>query len=207
MICPENSEAYLGIAEAYIDLKLLDAALEYIRKAEIRGGDKGVASYLKGKVYLLLGKIDRAEKEFKDSKTIDSLNALGAIYDNRGDHQKAQQYYKQVITKDPEYIDAYNNMGLSLMLEGKYRDAIFYLENACTLPDAGVIYRSNLALVYGLAGNMRKAQEIYSKDFEGTELEQKIAYLQDLIAARSRSKNVKSAKSAKKTSNVRKKRK
>ena len=181
---PKNAKAYLGMAEAYIDLKLLDAALEYIKKAEANGGDKNKAHYLKGKVHLLLGNIEKAEREFHQSKSVDALNALGAICDNKGDHRKAQQYYKQVIAKSPEYIDAYNNLGLSLMLSNKYKDAIFYLESACTLPDAGVVNRSNLALVYGLSGNFNRAREIYSKDFEGQELEQKIAYLQDLIAAK-----------------------
>ena len=181
---PENTRAYLGIAEAYIDLKLLDAALESVKKAEKYNANPKKTCYLKGKVYLLLGKADKAEKEFLKSESIDALNALGALYDTKGDHKKAQDYYKQVIAKNPEYIDAYNNMGLSLMLCNKYKDAIFYLESACTLPDASIVNRGNLALVYGLSGNLEKAKEIYAGDFEGEVLEQKIAYLQDLIAAK-----------------------
>jgi protein O-GlcNAc transferase len=134
-INPQNINALIGLAEAYIDIKLLDAALEYIKKAEKEGCSVAKSSYLRGKIHLLSGEGVKAEKEFLKGNTADSLNALGAVYDERGEHQKAQALYKQVIIKNPSYIDAYNNMGLSLMLCGKYKEAVFYLENACSLPE------------------------------------------------------------------------
>ncbi len=179
-----NAEAYLGLAEAYIDTNLLDAAVEYIKKAEGKECDKKYSSYLRGKILLLSGDSKGAEKQFLSSKSVDSINALGAIYDESGDHKKAQSMYKQVITMDPTYIDAYNNMGLSLLLCERYREAIFYLENSCSLPEANVTYRSNLALAYGLSGNIQKAKTIYAQDFEGEELEEKVSYLEDLLASR-----------------------
>ncbi|MDR2107559.1 MAG: tetratricopeptide repeat protein [Holosporaceae bacterium] len=182
---PDNSEAVLGLAEAYIDLKILDAAAEYIKQAEDTDGHNSAkSSYLRGKICLLSGDTDGAEKEFLKSTSTDSLNALGAVYDGKGKHKKAQSLYKQVISKDPGYIDAYNNMGLSLMLSDKYREAIFYLESACALPEANVTYRSNLALAYGLSGNIEKAKEVYSQDFEGAELQKKISSLEDIVAAK-----------------------
>jgi Flp pilus assembly protein TadD len=183
-INPDDSTAYLGLAETYIDLKLLDAAIENIKKAESMECDKSRSSYLMGKIYLLSGDNQKAEKEFLKSDAIDSANALGAILDSRGEHQRAQRLYRQVIAKDPSYIDAYNNMGLSLMLCDNYKDAIFYLENACSLAEANITYRSNLALAYGLAGDMAKARSVYAQDFEGDALEEKIAYLEDIIAAK-----------------------
>jgi Flp pilus assembly protein TadD len=182
-IDPDNSAGLIGLAEVYIDLKLLDAASEYIKKAEEKGCDVSKLSYLRGKIRLLYGDAASAEKEFLKSGSIDSMNALGAVYDSRGEHKKAQALYKRVIAESPNYIDAYNNMGLSLMLCDKYKDAISYLENACSLSEANVTYRSNLALAYGLNGNVEKAKTIYAQDFEGDELAEKIAYLEDIISA------------------------
>ena len=180
-----NAAAYLGLAETYIDMNLLDASEEYIKKAEANGASTEKTSYLKGKIYLLRGNGTAAEKEFlKCSSSVDALNALGAIYDGRGEHKKAQALYKQVIAKSPNFIDAYNNIGLSFMEEGNYKSAIFYLENACSLPEANAAYRSNLALVYGLSGQMNKARAVYQQDYDGHDLENKIAYLEELIAAR-----------------------
>lgn len=181
---PEMAKAYVGLAEAYIDMKLLDAAESNLRKAEAKGGDRRKIVYLRGKCYLLRGNLEGAKKQFLKYATPDCLNALGAVYDNLGDHKKAQQLYKQVIVSHPKYIDAYNNMGLSLMLSDDYKNAIFYLENACTLPDANATYRGNLALAYGLAGQIEQARAIYAQDYDGEELEQKVAYLEDIVSSR-----------------------
>lgn len=183
---PENGQIYLGIGQVYIDMKLLDAATEYLKSAEAHGADPSKVSYLRGKVHLLSGRIDLAEKEFLKFENEDSLNALGAIFDSKGDRKKAQEFFKRVIVKDPNYIDAYNNLGFSLFLEKKYKEAIFYLESACAFPGANVNYRSNLALAYGMSGDMKKAREIYSKDFEGEALEERMTNLEDIIAENQR---------------------
>ena len=180
----DSSDAYLGLAEIYIDTNLLDAALEYIKKAENIGCPISRSAYLRAKIALLSGDTKKAEELFLKSGSVDATNALGAIYDEREEHKKAQAMYKKVISMDPNYIDAYNNMGLSVLLCEKYREAIFYLENACSLPEANVTYRSNLALAYGMAGNVAKAREVYAQDFEGDELEEKVAYIEDLIASK-----------------------
>lgn len=181
---PEMGKAYVGLAEAYIDLKLLDAAENNLRKADAKGGDKKKITYLRGKCHLLRGNLEEAKRQFQKYSTPDCLNALGAVYDNLGDHQRAQQLYKQVIVSHPKYIDAYNNMGLSLLLSDDYKNAILYLENACTLPDANATYRGNLALAYGLAGKIAQARAVYEQDYDGEELEQKVAYLEDIISNR-----------------------
>jgi Flp pilus assembly protein TadD len=163
---------------------LLDAAMGYIRKAEGCDCDTSRSSYLRGKIMLLMGDSAKAEKEFQKSLSADSLNALGTIYDERGDHRKAQVMYRRVILADSNYIDAYNNLGLSMLVSGNYSGAIKYLENACTLPESNVAYRSNLALAYGLSGNMKKAREIYAQDFDGDELEEKLSYVEDLLLSK-----------------------
>ena len=183
-----NPVIYTGLAEVYIDKKLLDAALESLKTAESLGGEAERIGYLRGKIYLLMGDTDLAVKEFeKFDNSPDCLNALGAVCDNKvGDHERAQNYYKRVIAIDPNYIDAYNNLGLSYMLQNKFNEAIFYLENACSFPEANIHYRSNLALAYGLSGNMSKAREVYSRDYEDEALEERVAKLEDVIANRLR---------------------
>lgn len=184
-IDPSNATVYLGLAQVYLDMKLIDASTEFLKRAESLGADIEKVGYIRGKMYLLSGNIESAEKEFlKFPDNPDCLNALGAICDNKKNHELAQKYYRRVISIEPNYIDAYNNLGLSYMLQGKYKDAIFYLENACSLPDANMHYRSNLALVYGLNGEMNKAREVYARDFEEADLEEKVARLEDKIANR-----------------------
>ncbi|MDR1362339.1 MAG: tetratricopeptide repeat protein [Holosporaceae bacterium] len=175
---------YLGLAECYVDKNVLDAASEYVIKAEKANCSPQAASYIRGKIFLLGGDSSAAEKEFLKHETPDSLNALGAICDSREEHAKAQSLYRRVIAMSPDYIDAYNNMGISMMLCKHYEKAIFYLKSACALPEADVTYRSNLALAYGLSGEVAKAKEIYAQDFEGQELESRVAYIEDLLTTK-----------------------
>ena len=186
-----NANIYLGMSEVYIDIKLLDAATEYLKRAEEYGANKDKVCYLRGKIYLLTNEINKAEVEFRKATTVDCLNALGAVYDSKQEHEKAQRLYKMAISKDPNYIDAYNNLGLSLLLSDKYEEAVFYLESACALPEANVAYRANLALAYGLMGNISKAKQVYSQDFEGEELNEKLAYIEDVVAAKNMSRKQK----------------
>jgi Flp pilus assembly protein TadD len=176
-----DPRGYLGLAECYIDKNVLDAASEYVKKAEKLNCSPKSVAYLRGKIFLLAGDQAAAEREFIKYETPDSLNALGAIYDAREEHAKAQNLYRRVIAMSPDYIDAYNNMGLSLMLCKRYETAIFYLKSACSLPETDVTYRSNLALAYGLSGDVQKAKEVYAQDFEGQELESRVAYIEDLL--------------------------
>jgi Flp pilus assembly protein TadD len=180
---PNNTEALLGIAEAYIDMNLRDAASEYIKKAMKLGCDAAKAAYLRGKIHLLSGDYAEAEKEFQRSATVDAKNALGAIYDGRGEHLRAQKLYQQVIAMSPSYIDAYNNMGLSLMLSGKHKEAVHYLQNACSLPSANPAFRSNLAIACALSGDIKQAKSIYAQDYDGAELQAKEAYLEDIVSS------------------------
>lgn len=180
----ENKNANIGIAEAYIDLNLLDGAQVYIKKALSYGASKDKANYLYGKIELLKGNEAAAEKLFKSSNHMDALNALGTVYDGRGEHQKAQQIYQKVISQDPNYADAYNNMGLSLMLSDKYEEAVFYMENACSLPGSSGLYSSNLALAYGLSGNIEKARDVYRQDFDEEAVEERMSHIKDLILSK-----------------------
>ncbi|GHU12394.1 hypothetical protein FACS189449_05960 [Alphaproteobacteria bacterium] len=180
---PNDPEGYLGLAESYIDKNLLDAASEYVKKAEKVDGDPKKIAYIRGKILLVSGDDAAAEKEFLKYETADSMNALGAIYDNREQHSKAQNLYKRVIAKSPDYMDAYNNMGLSLLVCKKYKEAISYLENACSFPEANVAFRSNLAFAYALSGNIQKARDVFAQDFDGKELEERVAYIEDVVAS------------------------
>jgi superkiller protein 3 len=178
----ERPSAYLGLAECSIDKKLLDAASDYLKKAEERGGNRTISSYLRGKILLLKGSVDAAKEIFKKNGSVDALNALGAIHASKGEHKEAQSIFRKVIERDPNYIYAYRNLGLSLMCCKQYKDAIFYLENACSMKDASISNRMDLALAYGLSGNVQKAREIYANDFEGRVLDEKIAAIEDLLA-------------------------
>ena len=84
-------------------------------------------------------------------------NALGIAHDMMGRHDLAQQDYQRGLKIAPDNLGLRNNYGLSLVLSGKYADAIVALVQAAGAPNASARNRLNLALAYGLAGDDAKA--------------------------------------------------
>ena len=86
-----------------------------------------------------------------------SLNSLGVAYDMQGRHDEAQTQYEKSLNLVPDNLDTLNNHALSLAIEGEYDKALDLLkpfENDLSSPKR---LRLNIALIYGLMGNEKKA--------------------------------------------------
>lgn len=101
----------------------------------------------------------------------DSHYLLACYYQERGRHNEALEEFKKVLLIDPNYIKAYNGMGVSYDLTGDFTGAIEHYIYAARLdPDLGYVY-NNLGYSYLLQGNavdaiaaLNKAISINSKD-------------------------------------------
>jgi len=87
------------------------------------------------------------------------------------DVSKAIALLKQAIQIDPEYGEAYNNLGLAYRSNGDYDRAIEYYQKALKIdlkqlgpghPDVAIRY-NNIGLAYKRKGNYNKALEYYQK--------------------------------------------
>lgn len=100
-----------------------------------------VALFLRAACVMQLGRLDEAEKGFQ--KAIDSGYEEGACKEQimlcafeRGDYQQTVRYGEELLEtgaalNTPELM--YQRLGASLMLLGKYEDAVKYLDQAETL--------------------------------------------------------------------------
>jgi tetratricopeptide (TPR) repeat protein len=57
------------------------------------------------------------------AKTPEMWKDAGNDYFKRGEYEKAIKCYAQALQLDPEYLEAWNNMGLALMKMGKTEEA------------------------------------------------------------------------------------
>lgn len=74
------------------------------------------------------------------------------------DYPSAERFYKEVIDFNPQYIDAYHNLGICYFLWGKYKLAIEYLEKAIELsPYSGYSYLY-LGIIYSRLENYPAAR-------------------------------------------------
>jgi len=69
-------------------------------------------------------------------QSIPALNATGVAYDRLGDHQRAQAHYYQALGQEPGSVQTLNNLGYSLLLDGRYDAAVAVLRTAVRLDGA-----------------------------------------------------------------------
>jgi hypothetical protein len=81
-----------------------------------------------------------------------------------------------------------NNLGLSLALAGKHAEAIELLRAVVDEPGAKARNRQNLALAYGLAGDLTAAERISRLDLDEESVQNNLSYFAALAAVEDRRK-------------------
>lgn len=169
---------YLKLGEAYMNAdRLEDAKRVYEEALPIDENDE-VKKQL-GRLHLSTGQPDTAISIFEGilmihKDDVRALNGMGVAYDIKGDHQTAQSYYQKALHVNEENNDVKSNMGLSLAFEGRYEDSLKLLQPIGESLGATSKQRHNLALVYSLSGNHSKAQEIFAKDMEASDINENL---------------------------------
>ncbi|MEN8196549.1 MAG: SPOR domain-containing protein, partial [Pseudomonadota bacterium] len=118
----------------------------------------------------------------------------GVALDMTGDHKAAQQTYRVGLKRNPGQPGLKNNLGLSLAMAGNYPKAISLLKELANGPKATDRHRQNLALVYGLAGDASKAENVARNDLNVREVKANLAYYRWLRAAKAGNKSPETAK-------------
>lgn len=107
-------------------------------------------------------------------------NVLGIAYDALGDHTEAQNQYLAGLNMAPGNRSLSNNMALSLALQERYEAAVAQVESLLTGTDADKPLLHNLALIYGLGGNIGEAGKILRDLLPEADVVNNLAYYQNL---------------------------
>lgn len=164
-LAPQDPQPLARLGAALLDLKsYTEAASAYRAAIALAPGDpqlhRGLATVLLAlnQPAAALPELDlAAAKNGADARL---YNAMGVAHDLIGRHDLAQQDYRDGLRLAPKNAGIKNNYGLSLALSGDYPAAAATLLEIAGSDEAPARYRLNLALVYGLAGDDRRAAEI-----------------------------------------------
>jgi tetratricopeptide (TPR) repeat protein len=85
----------------------------------------------------------------------------GAAAQQRGDLNRAAEAYRQAIEIDPQFAEAYANLGAVLARQGKYKEAVASYERALTINPKLTAARLNLGLAHYRAGALAAAAEAF----------------------------------------------
>lgn len=106
-------------------------------------------------------------------------NSRGVALDTLGKYKLAQQSYRKAVELNPaDEVDFKTNLSMSHILAGEYQRAIDLLEPLFKAKNTTPQARQNLALAYGLLGDMDTAMNIGSKDVSIKEMRENIRFYQ-----------------------------
>jgi len=183
-VAPDDVRPLLALGQIFTQLGSPASAAEAFRAAiQVDANNvearRGLATALIG-----LNQPEQAIAELEMaldmSKDYRLYNSLGVAYDMIGDQASAQTYYKSGLELSPGNLQIINNLGLSLVLEGRYPEAIALLEPAAADRAATPRLRQNLALAIGLAGDRTRARELAGRYVGNETAEKNLSYFSAL---------------------------
>jgi Flp pilus assembly protein TadD len=110
------------------------------------------------------------------------LSAQGAVLDQMGRHDEARRYYETALKIVPDEPSVLSNLGLSYALAKDLPKAEATLRQAVARPRAEPRVRQNLALVVGLEGRFKEAEQIARADLPQDEAAANVAYLRKMLS-------------------------
>lgn len=160
-----NSSFYIKLSDIYFAMANTDMAEETLEKA-VALDSKNNEAYLKlAELHFLLMEYDLAQKDIKKAIDLQTHNPkayhiLAWIFRERGDTLAAIRNYLIAADQNPDYFDAYMELGI---LYHYKRDplAIDYYNNALNVKPNNVQALYNIAMFYQERGNYEKALEKY----------------------------------------------
>lgn len=130
----------ISVRRRFILLLMALSLVASCASTSLESRKKASAHYQIGVAYLNQDKIQQAFVEFHKAYNINPhdkevLNAIGIVYllhlDNPG---KAMVFFRKAAEEDPDYSEAYNNLGYSYQKLGEFEKAITYYEKALSNP-------------------------------------------------------------------------
>jgi protein O-mannosyl-transferase len=133
---PMPIELDLNLARVNLQLQSFDEAEKYIRQYLQGIPDSAEGLLLRGKIYQEEGKMELAEKTYREIRgggiaSAKAHNNLGILYIKQNQYEKAQDAFNASIKFFPQIPDAHYNLGkLILDFKGDHTLARKYLETA-----------------------------------------------------------------------------
>ena len=93
-------------------------------------------------------------------------NKLGIAELKLGDMSMARRQFAEAVKRNPDYVDALNNLGAVYCLQRKYKSAVHYLKEALALDETKAATHLNLAEAWMGQGQGERAMTEYARALE-----------------------------------------
>ena len=162
---PDHVSAKLGAGESLLALGKFDNAAQVFWSNDFEGLDPEVLERVKIGQILSGVQTDRYEKP--ETAIHDGFlvrpddarlwNAKGRLHDNQGEWMESLFSYVRALDIGQLRSGTINNMGMSLLLQGRHKEALKKFDQAVSLSPNTQIYDNNLRMTHIILGDYIKA--------------------------------------------------
>jgi protein O-mannosyl-transferase len=164
-IMPQSAEGHSNLAKVlFAQGKLQQAetqwrqAIQLGTKSESDQVDLGVCLSRQGKFEEALAEIQVSSNGVLSS---DAENALGSVYEAKGDTALAVKHYESALSLNPAFAEAESNLGALLLGQGRVEESVKHLQNAVGLKPDFPAAHYNLGNAYITSGKSDDAATHY----------------------------------------------
>jgi Flp pilus assembly protein TadD len=182
---PENLTYLIGVADSARRAGQYDQAIAQYDAILARTPNYPDALEGKGLCYLNKGEFDSASEHFTRVLAVDdrrwrTLNGVAILFVMKEDPRSALTYFEEALRIKPAEPTILNNAGLTFALVQDYGRAVDALNQASSHIDKTDPQKKrvdlNLALVYGLAGDMEHAEEVAARQLGNSALNNNMGF-------------------------------
>ena len=159
---PDDPRGKLGVAELRLALGDTGGSLQAFRELLESPEVEVDARQGYGIVLMLVGETEAALRELSAAVEADptrwrAWNALGAYYDSQEQWALSDNAYRRALALRPEEATILNNLGFSLLMQGREEEAVRTLQDALRLDPTAELTKTNLRIAYAHLGQYRRA--------------------------------------------------
>ena len=178
---PKSIDPLIGLGESLTAAGVAKEGAQAFRQALVIDPKDSRALRGLGNALIAQDQLDLAVEKFDKALAVNpkdyrAYNGLGVAYDTMAEHTKAQEFYYAGLEMAPGDVNLRNNLGLSLAFGGHFSGAIEILRPLALRPGATARDRQNLALAYGLSGDMANAKKFARMDMDQRSVERNLSY-------------------------------
>ena len=135
---PSNTQSIRSRAQIYYDMGQLEKSIQTQEVAIDKETDREVKADLYfnlGILYNRVGNLEEAEYNFMNSldenpDDNEAVMGMAPVFENAKTWRKAEKFYRELISIDPDNPDHYRGMSRVLLQQGEPDESLRYLEKA-----------------------------------------------------------------------------
>lgn len=182
---PGMTEYHVKLANNLRRVPSYEPALEAYNR--VLSQDPNNVEALEGKGLTLISQTDFANASMPLERVMKitpnrwrTLNGIGILFIAKGMPNEALAYFDAALAQKPEHAPVLNNIGLTLALKEEFPRAFEVLNRASGRVASKSLERQridlNLALILGISGDLKRAENIASKHLQDAALENNLGF-------------------------------